>query len=65
MVIGADVMSSIVDYTDRATCVIFGDGAGAVLLEPCEGDEVGLVDYLHEIDGSGAVSLNMPGGVAA
>ena len=62
MVIGADVMSSVIDYTDRATCVIFGDGAGAVLLEPCEGDEVGLIDYWHEVDGSGAVSLNMPGG---
>jgi 3-oxoacyl-[acyl-carrier-protein] synthase-3 len=62
MVIGADVMSSIIDYTDRATCVIFGDGAGAVLLEPCAEGEVGLVDYLHEIDGSGACSLNMPGG---
>src|SRR5467141_150739 len=62
LVIGADVMSSIIDYTDRATCVIFGDGAGAVLLEPCEGDEVGLIDYFHEIDGSGAAALNMPGG---
>jgi 3-oxoacyl-[acyl-carrier-protein] synthase III len=62
MVIGADVMSSIIDYTDRATCVIFGDGAGAVLLEPCAEGEVGLVDYWHEIDGSGAVALNMPGG---
>ena len=62
LVIGADVMSSIIDYTDRATCVIFGDGAGAVLLEPCEGDEVGLIDYFHEVDGSGGVSLNMPGG---
>ena len=62
MVIGADVMSSIIDYTDRATCVIFGDGAGAVLLEPCQGDEIGLIDYLHEVDGSGGVSLNMPGG---
>src|SRR3982075_2039135 len=62
LVIGADVMSSIIDYTDRATCVIFGDGAGAVLLEPCTGDEVGLIDYWHEIDGSGAPSLNMPGG---
>jgi 3-oxoacyl-[acyl-carrier-protein] synthase-3 len=60
MVIGADVMSSIIDYTDRATCVIFGDGAGAVLLEPCEEGEIGLVDYWHEIDGSGA--QNMPGG---
>jgi 3-oxoacyl-[acyl-carrier-protein] synthase III len=62
LVIGADVMSSIIDYTDRATCVIFGDGAGAVLIEPCEEDEIGLVDFWHEIDGSGAVSLNMPAG---
>lgn len=62
LVIGADVMSSIIDYTDRTTCVIFGDGAGAVLLEPCEEGEVGLIDYWHEIDGSGAVSLNMPAG---
>ena len=62
LVIGADVMSSIIDYTDRATCVIFGDGAGAVLLEPCAEGEVGLVDYYHEIDGSGGPSLNMPGG---
>lgn len=62
MVIGADVMSSIIDYTDRATCVIFGDGAGAVLLEPCGEGEVGLIDYWHEIDGAGAVALNMPGG---
>jgi 3-oxoacyl-[acyl-carrier-protein] synthase-3 len=62
MVIGADVMSSIIDYTDRATCVIFGDGAGAVLLEPCEEGEIGLIDYWHEIDGSGASALNMPGG---
>ena len=62
LVIGADVMSSVIDYTDRATCVIFGDGAGAVLLEPCAEGEVGLVDYWHEIDGSGAAALNMPGG---
>ncbi len=62
LVIGADVMSSIVDYTDRTTCILFGDGAGAVLLEPCTGDEVGLVDFVHEIDGSGAESLYMPGG---
>ncbi|WP_260706161.1 beta-ketoacyl-ACP synthase III [Edaphobacter flagellatus] len=62
LVIGADVMSSIIDYTDRATCVIFGDGAGAVLLEPCAEGEIGLVDFWHEIDGSGGVSLNMPGG---
>jgi 3-oxoacyl-[acyl-carrier-protein] synthase-3 len=62
LVIGADVMSSIIDYTDRATCIIFGDGAGAVLLEPCEPGETGLIDYFHEIDGSGAHSLNMPAG---
>ena len=62
LVIGSDVMSSVIDYTDRATCVIFGDGAGAVLLEPCAAGEVGLVDYWHEIDGSGAPALNMPGG---
>jgi len=62
LVIGADVMSSIIDYTDRSTCILFGDGAGAVLLEPCEEGEIGLVDFWHEIDGSGAVSLNMPAG---
>ena len=62
LVVGADVMSSVIDYTDRATCVIFGDGAGAVLIEPCQGDEVGMIDYWHEIDGSGAAALNMPGG---
>ena len=62
LVIGADVMSSIIDYTDRSTCILFGDGAGAVLLEPCEEGEIGLIDFWHEIDGSGAVSLNMPAG---
>ncbi len=62
LVIGSDVMSSIIDYTDRATCVIFGDGAGAVILEPTEEDSLGLIDYIHEIDGSGACSLYMPGG---
>ena len=62
MVIGADVMSSIIDYTYRATCVIFGDGAGAVILEPAENDSVGLIDYLHEVDGSGGYALSMPGG---
>ena len=62
LVIGADTMSSIIDYTDRATCVIFGDGAGAVLVEPAKEDEIGLIDYCHEIDGSGAAALNMPAG---
>ena len=65
LVIGADVMSSIIDYTDRSTCILFGDGAGAVLIEPCEEGEVGLVDYWHEIDGSGATSLYMPAGGSA
>ena len=62
MVIGADVMSSILDYSDRSTCILFGDGAGAVLLEPCAEGEVGLVDFVHEIDGAGGSSLYMPGG---
>ncbi len=62
LVIGADTMSSIVDYTDRSTCILFGDGAGCVLLEPCEDDEVGLVDFWHEVDGSGGPALNMPAG---
>ena len=62
LVIGSDVMSSIIDYTDRATCVIFGDGAGAVILEPAEDDSVGLIDFIHEVDGSGACFLYMPGG---
>src|SRR5947209_7945203 len=66
LVIGADTMSSIIDYTDRTTCVIFGDGAGAVLLEPCTPDEekqgLGMLDFIHEVDGSGGCSLNMPAG---
>jgi 3-oxoacyl-[acyl-carrier-protein] synthase-3 len=62
MVIGADVMSSILDYTDRATCILFGDGAGAVILEAAENDGEGIIDFVHEIDGSGGCSLYMPGG---
>ncbi len=62
LVIGADVMSSIIDYTDRTTCILFGDGAGATLLEPCAESEIGLIDYIHEVDGSGGSALNMPGG---
>jgi 3-oxoacyl-[acyl-carrier-protein] synthase-3 len=62
LVVGADVMSSIIDYTDRATCIIFGDGAGAVILEAAENDSEGLIDYIHEIDGSGGQALYMPGG---
>jgi 3-oxoacyl-[acyl-carrier-protein] synthase-3 len=55
-------MSSIIDYTDRSTCVLFGDGAGAVLIEPAAADEIGMIDFVHEIDGSGGPALNMPGG---
>ena len=62
LVIGADTMSSIIDYTDRATCVLFGDGAGAVLIEPAAEGEIGMVDFHHEIDGSGGCSLYMPAG---
>ncbi len=62
LVIGADTMSSIIDYTDRATCVLFGDGAGAVLIEPAADGELGMIDFHHEIDGSGGCSLFMPGG---
>ena len=61
LAIGADVMSSIINYEDRATCIIFGDGAGAVLVEPATDDNY-LIDFIHEIDGSGACSLYMPGG---
>ncbi|HEX8088210.1 MAG TPA: beta-ketoacyl-ACP synthase III [Blastocatellia bacterium] len=62
VVIGADVMSSIINFEDRATCVLFGDGAGAVLLEPSESEDFGILDYMHEIDGSGGQFLYMPGG---
>ena len=65
MVIGADVMTSIIDYTDRSTCILFGDGAGAVLLEPCGEGEIGLIDFQHEGDASGAGALNMPAGGSA
>ena len=62
LVIGADTMSSITDYTDRSTCILFGDGAGCVLLEPCEEGEVGLIDFHHEVDGNGGSALQMPAG---
>ncbi len=61
VVIGSDVMSSILDYKDRATCVLFGDGAGAVLLEPAKDGE-GILDFSHDVDGSGGKYLYMPGG---
>jgi len=61
LVIGAEVMSSVLDFQDRATCVLFGDGAGAILLEPTKADE-GLVAFTHEVDGTGACHLRMPAG---
>jgi len=62
LVIGSDVMTSILDYTDRATCVLFGDGAGAVLLEPATSDAEGIVDFANDVDGSGGCNLYMPAG---
>lgn len=62
LAIGSDVMTSILDYQDRATCVLFGDGAGAVLLEPTENGEEGILDFVHDVDGSGGKYLYMPGG---
>jgi 3-oxoacyl-[acyl-carrier-protein] synthase-3 len=61
IVVGVDVMSAIVDYTDRATCIIFGDGAGAVMLEPVE-DDLGIVDSVLKGDGSGRHLLHMKAG---
>ena len=62
LVIGADANSRMVDYTDRTTCILFGDGAGAVLIEPCEEGEVGMIDFVHEVDGSGGPALNLVAG---
>jgi 3-oxoacyl-[acyl-carrier-protein] synthase III len=61
LAIGSDTMTSILNYRDRATCVLFGDGAGAVLLEPAD-DGQGILDFEHDIDGSGGQYLYMPGG---
>jgi 3-oxoacyl-[acyl-carrier-protein] synthase-3 len=63
LVIGSDTMSRILDYTDRSTCVLFGDGAGAMLLEPAEdGEDAGFIDFMGEVDGSGGDALKMPAG---
>jgi 3-oxoacyl-[acyl-carrier-protein] synthase-3 len=62
LVIGADVMSSIIDYTDRSTCILFGDGAGAVVVGPSSEDGFGVLDFEHEVDGSGGPALCMPAG---
>ena len=61
LVIGSDVNSSMTDYTDRAVCIIFGDGAGAVLLEPAEDGE-GVLDHVAQVEGVGGQYLYMPGG---
>jgi 3-oxoacyl-[acyl-carrier-protein] synthase III len=62
LVIGADVMTSILDFKDRATCVLFGDGAGAVLVEPATSESEGIIDFAHDVDGSGGCNLYMPAG---
>jgi 3-oxoacyl-[acyl-carrier-protein] synthase-3 len=62
LVVGADVMSSIIDYTDRATCVIFGDGAGAAVLSPAGPGEPSIIDFCHITDGTGGPALCMPAG---
>jgi 3-oxoacyl-[acyl-carrier-protein] synthase III len=62
LVVGADVMSSIIDYTDRTTCVLFGDGAGAVVLAPASDDQFSFIDYECEVDGAGGPALCMPAG---
>ena len=62
LVVGADVMSSIIDYQDRATCVLFGDGAGAAVVSPATEEGVGILDFAHEVDGTGGPALCMPAG---
>lgn len=62
LVCGADANTRMTDYSDRTTCVLFGDGGGAVLLEPAEEGEIGFIDYVHEIDGAGGVALNLKAG---
>jgi 3-oxoacyl-[acyl-carrier-protein] synthase-3 len=62
LVIGSDIMTRIVDFRDRATCVLFGDAAGALLVEPATSDSEGIIDFAHDIDGAGGCYLFMPGG---
>jgi 3-oxoacyl-[acyl-carrier-protein] synthase-3 len=62
LVIGADTMSRIIDYTDRATCVLFGDGAGAMLVETAAEDEPGFIGFRNQIEGAGGDALKMPAG---
>jgi 3-oxoacyl-[acyl-carrier-protein] synthase-3 len=65
LVVGADVMSSIIDYKDRATCVLFGDGAGAVVVSAAAAGAPSILDFEHEIDGGGGGALCMPAGGSA
>ncbi|MDP6579935.1 MAG: beta-ketoacyl-ACP synthase III [Vicinamibacterales bacterium] len=62
LAIGADVMSRIINYEDRTTCVIFGDGAGAVVVSPAVDPALRIIDFAHEVDGSGGPALRMPAG---
>ena len=62
LVVGSDTMSSIADYKDRATCVLFGDGAGAAIVSEAKDPALAILDFAHEIDGSGAPFLQMPAG---
>ena len=62
LVVGGDVMSSIIDYTDRTTCVIFGDGAGAVVVEASDDDRIGIIDFENYVDGRGGEAVQMPAG---
>lgn len=62
LVIGSEVMSSIIDYKDRNTCVLFGDGAGAVLIERCPNENYGILDFLQRVDGTGEDHLYMKAG---
>ena len=62
LVIGSDVNSSMTDFTDRAVCIIFGDGAGAALLQPAADGEPGIIDHVAQIEGTGGQFLYMPGG---
>jgi 3-oxoacyl-[acyl-carrier-protein] synthase-3 len=62
LVVGADVMTSIIDYKDRATCVLFGDGAGAVVVSAAKDPALAILDFAHEIEGAGGQFLKMPAG---
>ena len=62
LVIGAETMSRITDYEDRTSCILFGDGAGAVLVEPAEDGERGIIDFILRSDGGGGQFIYMPAG---